>query len=1195
MTSTKLKWLVRELWFIGMLGLVAVVCFWAVPSVTPQEVTSPLDKLFPTDRVLDVQISVAEQDWDTIRLQSRTIYTALRAERQLKPLKDPYTYVPAKLTIDGQEFPEVGLRKKGFIGSQNSTRPSLKIKLDHINKDSHIGGLANLTFNNNQQDVSLMSQFMGYALFNRTGSPAPRCSYAKITVNGENLGVYTHIETIREPLLKREFGDHRGVLYEGTVVDFFEGWDGSFEKKVGKKKVDRVGREKIGQLIGALQSREGTTILSSEAMGRGWVPSGQAPGKSPSLTTYPDPVAAVNASLQGLETRIAALQQALQTQTPELAAAQIAWEAEQLRQGLSLSPWSVIGPFRAASFDEAYSQDFAPENEVALDNTYDGMKWNAVVRFQDGQPWPLSAATNAATYLFRNVRSTTARDLPITVGSDDSIKLWLNGNLTFENKIQRGVGPDRDQVVLNLVPGENQLLMKIVNGAGQSGFFFRADQELLPPSVASALQVSAGERDASQQAVLRQHFLANAPELAGARNELRSVIQEHNVFWTGFDFDDSSWKSGRNGAGYERGQGYESMISEPFDVVDEMFGKTASVYLRLPFEIANLEDVLSKGDLILRMKYDDGFVAYLNGHRVASANAPQWLGWDSKATSGHDDPAALKFESFNISEHKDKLREGNNVIAIHGLNIDSRSSDMLIVAELETNDYDPEVAVEELVDLDAFYTFWAVEGLLGFWDGYSGNRNNFFIYLNPKNDKFHFLPWGADCLFEKFSKLRVDRRAPYCVKTKGLLAHKLYQSQPARERYRRRLMEVIRDQWDEDALLAETRRIETMLEPHLSEFQKRSVRREKFREFIRNRREDIVAETAAGMPIWTSAPGAPPIIGAAPKRNAPAGKSRNPRRAANRSIWVATKLGDIGAIKRHLAKGVQVDARDDSGESPLAIAALSGQAAAAKFLLEEGADVNGRNNEGNTALHSASFLGRLNIVQLLVQKGSAVNAINQDGVTALDVTSEPWNDDIHEAVVFVGGLLQLKIDPAQVKSDRPKAVALLRKLGGKSAAELAKMPTADFWNAAKTGNTTKLEQLLDNGADSDGLNDEGLSVLAWAAMCGQVKAVQVLIQHGSDVNQRNRDGSTALHGAALLGRIDVVELLIENKADINASNDENQTPLATVTSAWNAETQKVAEFMSNLLGIPVDLKQIQAARPRIAQILRDHGATPRKK
>ena len=67
-----------------------------------------------------------------------------------------------------------------------------------------------------------MSQFIGYALFNAIGSSAPRCAYAKVTVNGENLGIYSHVETVRKPLLKRAFGNSNGPLYEGTVVDFYE-------------------------------------------------------------------------------------------------------------------------------------------------------------------------------------------------------------------------------------------------------------------------------------------------------------------------------------------------------------------------------------------------------------------------------------------------------------------------------------------------------------------------------------------------------------------------------------------------------------------------------------------------------------------------------------------------------------------------------------------------------------------------------------------------------------------------------------------------------------------------------------------------------------------------------------------------------------------------------------------------------------
>ena len=112
----------------------------------------------------------------------------------------------------------MGIRKKGFLGSLNSERPSLKVKLHHVDKKASLNGLSMLTFNNNQQDVSLMSQAMGYALYNAAGSPAPRCGYAKVIVNGKNLGIYAHVESMKKPMLRREFGNDRGTLYELSLI-----------------------------------------------------------------------------------------------------------------------------------------------------------------------------------------------------------------------------------------------------------------------------------------------------------------------------------------------------------------------------------------------------------------------------------------------------------------------------------------------------------------------------------------------------------------------------------------------------------------------------------------------------------------------------------------------------------------------------------------------------------------------------------------------------------------------------------------------------------------------------------------------------------------------------------------------------------------------------------------------------------------
>ena len=174
-----------------------------------------------------------------------------------------------------------------------------------------------------------------------------------------------------------------------------------------------------------------------------------------------------------------------------------------------------------------------------------------------------------------------------------------------------------------------------------------------------------------------------------------------------------------------------------------------------------------------------------------------------------------------------------------------------------------EEAIGRLVDLDSFYRFWAIEGLLGFWDGYSGNANNFFIYLNPKTDRFHFMPWGADALFRKRSMLNFNFRAPVSVKTKGRVAYRLYQLPEGRERYRKTLHALLNEHWDEDKLLAECDRIEALIQPHLSREQQRFSRSlDGTRDFIEARRRDLMKETGGGMPEWRKEPKAPPVIAA---------------------------------------------------------------------------------------------------------------------------------------------------------------------------------------------------------------------------------------------------------------------------------------------------------------------------------------------
>jgi hypothetical protein len=206
--------------------------------------SSAADQLFDPSRILQIEIEVDPDDWDELRDQSRDLFSSLEANSHAE---SPFTYVKADITIDGQTIKNIGLRKKGFLGSLDDNRPSLKIRFDKY-KDQHpFGDLDRLTLNNNKQDDSKLSQYLSYKLFADCGVPAPRCNFAKVTVNGKSLGIYSHVESVKPAMLKRTFGDGTGLLAEGTLADALPVAKNRFEYK--SKHDGKTGLDKLTKLL----------------------------------------------------------------------------------------------------------------------------------------------------------------------------------------------------------------------------------------------------------------------------------------------------------------------------------------------------------------------------------------------------------------------------------------------------------------------------------------------------------------------------------------------------------------------------------------------------------------------------------------------------------------------------------------------------------------------------------------------------------------------------------------------------------------------------------------------------------------------------------------------------------------------------------------------------------------------------------
>jgi hypothetical protein len=117
----------------------------------------------------------------------------------------------------------------------------------------------------------------------------------------------------------------------------------------------------------------------------------------------------------------------------------------------------------------------------------------------------------------------------------------------------------------------------------------------------------------------------------------------------------------------------------------------ATAYLRCPFTVA---DPAAFNSLTLRLKYDDGFIAYLNGVEVARANTPLEPDWRSAATTSRSDAEARAYEDFNLSAWLGLLRSGDNVLALHGLNAAASDADFLLLPELlaASVSYEPSTA-----------------------------------------------------------------------------------------------------------------------------------------------------------------------------------------------------------------------------------------------------------------------------------------------------------------------------------------------------------------------------------------------------------------------------------------------------------------------------------------------------------------------
>ncbi|MES2744379.1 MAG: CotH kinase family protein [Bdellovibrionota bacterium] len=199
--------------------ILTLLTLFATQQAFSQDVAG---NFFSSDKVHRIDVSI--DNWDQLRnadpVGGRCVFGFIG---------DQYEWFSASsVSIDGQSFQNVGVKKKSWCGSESKSKPSLNVSLDRFEKKQEdaakklLGGAA-LTLNNSVQDPSYIRQCFAYSFFRDLGLPAPYCSFAVLTVNGQEQGLYVLMEAMKKPFLKRTFGPQIGNVYE-IAGEGFEDW-----------------------------------------------------------------------------------------------------------------------------------------------------------------------------------------------------------------------------------------------------------------------------------------------------------------------------------------------------------------------------------------------------------------------------------------------------------------------------------------------------------------------------------------------------------------------------------------------------------------------------------------------------------------------------------------------------------------------------------------------------------------------------------------------------------------------------------------------------------------------------------------------------------------------------------------------------------------------------------------------------------
>ncbi|MBQ7639219.1 MAG: CotH kinase family protein, partial [Clostridia bacterium] len=134
-------------------------------------------------------------------------------------------YSMCTVVADGQKHSNVAIRAKGntslsSVKTSGTNRYSFKLEFDRYETGKTLDGLDKLCLNNLIQDNTMMKDYLVYRMMDDFGADSPLCSFAYITVNGEDWGLYLAVEGVEDSFLSRNYGSDTGELYKPDSLSF---------------------------------------------------------------------------------------------------------------------------------------------------------------------------------------------------------------------------------------------------------------------------------------------------------------------------------------------------------------------------------------------------------------------------------------------------------------------------------------------------------------------------------------------------------------------------------------------------------------------------------------------------------------------------------------------------------------------------------------------------------------------------------------------------------------------------------------------------------------------------------------------------------------------------------------------------------------------------------------------------------------